>query len=145
MYTRKNPYINHYEKDPYNDHQNFLYNRALHGLNIYSKKELNELTVEKKKRILRIYKKTQYVLNLWKQELVNEMANALFMNLFPRMSITQEILHFGIEGDETYINKLSFKMLKINKSQIIEKLIENKLLPKNFNQLEQTYENRISH
>jgi hypothetical protein len=41
-----------YEKDPYNGHQNFLYNRALYGLSIYAPEEIKEMPVEKKKRIV---------------------------------------------------------------------------------------------
>lgn len=120
----------------YNSHQNFLYNRALYGLSIYSREELQEMDLEKKKRIVRIHKKTQKILNLWKQEIVNTLANKLFTDIFPKMDITNTLIEkYGVEGDPDYINKMSFKMLNISKTQIIFKLIECKILPKNFNQL----------
>jgi hypothetical protein len=125
------------EKDPYNKHQNFLYNRALYGLSIYSREEVQEMDLQKKKRIVRIHKKTQTILNLWKQEIVNTLANKLFTDIFPRMDITNTLVEkFGIEGDPEYVNKMSFKMLNISKFQIVEKLIESKVLPKNFKTLE---------
>lgn len=126
-----------FEKDPFNNHQNFLYNRAIYGLSIYSREELKDMDLQKKKRIVRIQKKAQTVLNLWKQEIVNTLANKLFTDIFPRMDFTTTLIEkFGIEGDPKYVNKMSFKMLKISKSQIVDKLIESKVLPKNFKLLE---------
>jgi hypothetical protein len=95
------------------------------------------MDLQKKKRIVRIHKKTQTILNLWKQEIVNTLANKLFTDIFPRMDITNTLVEkFGIEGDPEYVNKMSFKMLNISKFQIVEKLIESKVLPKNFKTLE---------
>ena len=129
--------MKNFEKDPYNKHQNFLYNRAMYGLSIYSRDEVQEMDLQKKKRIIRIHKKTQTILNLWKQEIVNTLANKLFTDIFPRMDITNTLVEkFGIEGDADYVNKMSFKMLNISKPQIVEKLIQSKVLPKNFKILE---------
>jgi hypothetical protein len=132
-----------YEQDPFNGHQNFLYNRALYGLSIYAPEEIKEMPVEKKKRIVRIHKKAQTVINLWKQEIVNAAANRFFTNIFPDMEITHTLVnYYGIEGDPEHVNNLSFKMLKISKQEVVNKLIEKKVLPKNFNQLKQD-ESRI--
>lgn len=119
-------------------HQNFLYNRALYGLSIYTPEEVVIMAPEKRKRILQIHKKTQKILNLWKQEIVNILANKLFTDIFPDTEITNCFVKtFGIEGDPEYVNNMSFKALKITKEQIISKLIEKKVLPKNFNELNQ--------
>lgn len=137
--------MKNFEKDPYNKHQNFLYNRAIYGLSIYSRDELQEMDLQKKKRIIRLHKKTQTVLNLWKQEIVNTLANKLFTDIFPRMDITNTLIEkFGIEGDPEYVNKMSFKMLNISKPQIIDKLIEVKVLPKNFKILEDDIRTRTA-
>ena len=129
--------MKNFEKDPYNKHQNFLYNRVMYGLSIYSRDEVQEMDLQKKKRIIRIHKKTQTILNLWKQEIVNTLANKLFTDIFPRMDITNTLVEkFGIEGDADYVNKMSFKMFNISKPQIVEKLIQSKVLPKNFKILE---------
>ena len=137
--------MKNFEKDPYNKHQNFLYNRAMYGLSIYSRDEVQEMDLQKKKRIVRLHKKTQTILNLWKQEIVNTLANKLFTDIFPRMDITNTLVEkFGIEGDPEYVNKMSFKMLNITKPQIIDKLIEAKVLPKNFKILEDDIRTRTA-
>lgn len=125
-----------YKKEIYNDHQNFLYNRALYGLSVYSQKELQEMALEKKQRVTKLYKKAQKVINLWKQEIVNILANTFFLSIFPDMEITKCLIEvYGTSGDPEYINNMSFKTLKITKKQIIDKLIEVKILPKNFYEL----------
>jgi hypothetical protein len=125
-----------FEKDPYNSYQNFLYNRALFGLSIYSQDEVSKMSIEKKKRINKSYKKCQVVVNLLKQEVTNQMANDFFVRIFPGMEITNSLVnYFGTEGHPEHVNNMSFKMLKMNKTLIITRLIEKKVLPKNFNQL----------
>jgi hypothetical protein len=125
-----------FEKDPYNSYQNFLYNRALFGLSIYSQDEISKMSIEKKKRINKSYKKCQVVVNLLKQEVTNQMANDFFVRIFPGMEITNSLVnYFGTEGHPEHVNNMSFKMLKMNKTLIITRLIEKKVLPKNFNQL----------
>jgi hypothetical protein len=129
----------------YTEHQNFLYNRALHGLSIYTPEEVVIMTPEKRKKIIQIHKKTQKILNLWKQEIVNTLANKLFTDIFPDMEITECLVKFGVEGDPEYINNMSFKLLKISKQDIIAYLIDKKILPKNFNELNKTQDaSRIS-
>lgn len=135
---------NKFEKDPYSGHQNFLYNRALYGLSMYTPIEIAEMTAEKKKRIIRIHKKAQNVINLWKQEIVNSLANKFFTDVFPTQEITRVLNdYYGIEGDLDYVNNMSFKSLKISKRDVINKLVEKKVLPKNFNELNK-HENRSS-
>ena len=125
-----------FEKDPYNSYQNFLYNRALHGLSIYSQDEISKMSIEKKKRINKSHNKCQTVVNLLKQEVTNQLANDFFVRWFPEMEITNSLVnYFGITGHENHVNNMSFKMLKISKPLVIARLIETKLLPKNFNQL----------
>ena len=125
----------------YTEHQNFLYNRALHGLSMYTPEEVIIMNPEKRKKILQIHKKTQKILNLWKQEIVNICANKLFTDIFPDMEITKCLVEcYGIQGDPEYVNNMSFKLLRISKQDIIAYLIEKKILPKNFNEL-----NTITH
>lgn len=99
------------------------------------------MPLEKKQRVTKLYKKAQKVINLWKQEIVNILANKFFMNIFPDTEITKCFVeHYGTGGDPEYVNNMSFKILKITKKQIIDKLIEAKILPKNFYEL-----NNITH
>jgi hypothetical protein len=61
------------------------------------------------------------------------------------MDITNTLIEkFGIEGDPEYVNKMSFKMLNITKPQIVDKLIEAKVLPKNFKILEDDIRTRTA-
>lgn len=128
--------ISRFEKDPYNAYQNFLYNRTINGLSIYSNDELSKMSNEKKKKIFKQHKKAQETINLLKQEVTNKLANDFFVQIFPDTEFTKSLINFyGIQGDVNYKNHLPFKLLKINKKMIIARLIETKLLPKNFNQL----------
>jgi hypothetical protein len=124
--------------ESHTEHQNFLYNRALYGLSIYTPQEVVIMLPEKRKRIIRLHKRTQKIINLWKQEIVNILANKIFTDIFPNTEFTECLVKFyGTVGDPEYINNMSFKVLKISKEQIISKLIESKILPKNFNELKQ--------
>ena len=97
------------------------------------------MSIEKKKRINKSYKKCQVVVNLLKQEVTNQLANEFFVRIFPGMEITNSLVnYFGTEGHPEHVNNMSFKMLKINKPLVIARLIERKVLPKNFNQLTPT-------
>ena len=128
--------ISRFEKDPYNAYQNFLYNRTINGLSIYSNDELSKMSNEKKKKFFKQHKKAQETINLLKQEVTNKLANDFFVQIFPDTEFTKSLINFyGIQGDVNYKNHLPFKLLKINKKMIIARLIETKLLPKNFNQL----------
>ena len=135
-----------YEQDPYNSRQNFLYKRALIGVGVYSKEEINEMSNEKLKRINKIHRKTQTILNLWKQEILTSKTNTMIKNVFgnAKYGLLIEIL------DNTFIDKdfictLSFKDLGITKAQIINRLIVEKILPKNFHELKPTeHASRIS-
>lgn len=125
-------------REAHSTHQTFLYNRALYGLSIYTPEEVVIMAPHKRKRILQIHKKTQKILNLWKQEIVNILANKIFTDIFPNTEFTHCLVQtYGVTGDPEYTNNMSFKTLKLSKEQIIAKLIESKILPKNFNELNQ--------
>lgn len=124
------------ENTSYNKVQNLLYNRALHGLSIYTAEELAEISLLKKKRITKTYKKTQKILNVLKQERTNKIANDIFMYFFPKMEITDCLVnYYGVSADINHVNTLTFKDLKLKKDNIISTLIQNNILPKNFTHL----------
>lgn len=123
-----------YEKDPYNSRQNFLYKRAIFGLAVYSEQEISEMSKVKIKRITKMNHKTQVVLNLWKQELLNKWTNKFFGTIFPTSPFAKEFIT-KTSIDKNFICTLSFKDLKITKNDIINRLIVEKLLPKNFYEL----------
>ena len=118
----------------YNEYQNFLYNRAIFGLSIYPKDEV--INRDKMKKIIRVHKKAQTILNIWKQEIVNALSNHVFSTIFPDSPITKELLEdFGDITDELHNNKMPLKSLKITKPQVVERFILEGILPKNFNEL----------
>ncbi len=136
---KKNKYrgpTSDYEQDEFNKAQNFLYKRALIGLPVYSQEELDLMHWDKKKRIQKVHKRTQLVLNLWKQELVNKYLNNFFTKVFYKSTLIEGMIaEYGDNVDSTYISKISFKFLGITKKDIVNKLIEEKILPYNFYEL----------
>lgn len=125
-----------YEKDPFNSYQNFLYKRALFGLAVYSQEELVKMHTDKKKRIEKVHGRAQNILNLWKQELTNEWAVKLLNTLFWHSEFVKDFSQkFGNDTDPEYISKVDFKSLGISKVDVVNKLIQEKILPNNFYQL----------
>jgi len=120
-----------YEQDQYSQYQNYLYKRALYGLDALTEKELATMCSKKKQRIINVYKRAQVVLNKFKQELTIKYTNLLFKTLFPKSPIT-DILLFETETDEKFKNTLTFKDLNISKNDIITIFIAEGILPKNF-------------
>jgi hypothetical protein len=124
-----------YEQDDYNQYQNYLYKRALYGLNSLTEKELATICSKKKQRIINVYKRAQVVLNTFKQQATINYTNFLFKTLFPNSPITQFLLS-EIETDDKFKNTLTFKDLNISKEQIISIFMSEGILPKNFLSLE---------
>jgi hypothetical protein len=120
----------------YNEYQDFLYNRALLGLLVYSQDEITNMHWKKRKRIVKVHTKAQILINTWKQEICNILSNHLFTTIFPESPITKEFKEvFGDVTDESYINRMSFKVLKMTKSMIVDRFVEHGILPKNFYKL----------
>ena len=124
-----------YEQDDYNSYQNYLYKRALYGLNSLTEKELTTICSKKKQRIINVYKRAQIVLNTFKQKATINYTNFLFKTLFPNSPITQFLLS-ETETDDKFKNTLTFKDLNISKEQIISIFMSEGILPKNFLSLE---------
>ena len=124
-----------YEVDPFNQYQNFLYKRALNGLKMYNQEEINAMKKEKRVRINKIHRKTQRILNVYKQEVVNSFSNSIFKRFFPNSPITKALIGELTFTDPEFINTMDFKLLGISKEQIVNRLIREKILPKNFHEL----------
>jgi len=123
VYTKLNPY------------QHFLFKRVLHGLNVFSKDEVEKMHWDKKRRIKRVWKRAQDELNLWKQTLCNKLANEV-LSIFTRSTLIEDILKIDVsETDKSYINKMTFKDLGIKYEDVIIFFISKGLLPNNFLQL----------
>ena len=120
-----------YEQDKYSQYQNYLYKRALYGLDALEEKELATMCSKKKQRIINVYKRAQSVLNIAKQKATIHYTNLLFKTLFPKSPLTQ-IMLANTETDEKFKNTLTFKDLNISKDDIITIFMSEGILPKNF-------------
>ena len=120
-----------YESDGYSQYQNYLYKRALYGLNALTEQELATMCSKKKQRIVNVYKRAQKVLNVFKQQVTNQYSNYIFQTLFPKSPWTEAMTAYS-ETDEKFKNTLTFKDLGIEKKDIIAIFIAEGILPKNF-------------
>ena len=120
-----------YEQDKYSTYQNYLYKRALYGLEGVSKEELSTMCSKKKQRIVNVFKRAQTVLNIEKQKATISYTNNLFKMFFPKSSLTKGLFE-NSETDEKFKNTLTFKDLNISKDNIITIFITEGILPKNF-------------
>ena len=137
-----NKKVVNYEQGPYNEYQNELYNRVLYGLSVFSKEELELMHWEKKKRINKVHIRTKEVLNIWKQEINNGIFERFFKPMFTgvnRELVKDFVTLYDNETDPEIKVNVSFKTLGISKKQIITKLIEQSILPKDFYKLISVY------
>lgn len=124
---------NRFERDAFNAYQNFLYKRAMYGLGVYSSEEVERMRPEKKARVKRVNFRCQQVLNIWKQQICNEFTNKVLMHFFPKRELAQLFfVKYKDVTDAGFMNTLNFKDLGISKKQIVDKLILEGVLPKDF-------------
>ena len=108
-----------------------MFKHVMVGLDMYTPQELYAMNSSKKSKIFKRHKQAQAMLNLWKQQLTNELTNRLLGGLFPKSQLIQELTNDNSTSNN-YVNTLSFKDLGVNKTTIINKLITENFLPKNF-------------
>ena len=112
--------------------QHFLFKRVLHGLNVYTADELEKTHWDKKRRIKRVWRRSQQVINSWKQVICNKRANEVF-KLFNHSSLAKHFLSEDVNNtDDKFINKMSLKQLDITYEDLIIKFISEGLLPQNY-------------
>ena len=124
-----------FEQDKYSPYQNYLYKRALYGLDSLSVEELNSMCSKKRSRILNVYNRAQIVVNNYKHKVTKQLTDKLLSSLFPQSSLISEITRYD-EIDSNYKNTLTFKDLSIHKDQLVDQFIMEGILPKNFLSLE---------
>lgn len=127
----------HYEKDPYNQYQNFLYKRALFGIKIYKPDELKIMHPEKIERVKKVHKHGQRTLNTLKQQKLIEITNKFFAAFTGNASLAGEIIDMYSNPDPNFISKNSFKELGLDKEMVIDALLKDKVLPRDFNTITQ--------
>lgn len=122
------------EAPVFNKLQQRIYAETVYGVSMYTQAELALIPGKRRHEIITTFKKTQQVLNDWKQQIVEGKVCGFLSRVFPRSS-TVKVLS-SITGPESGLKcKLSFKELGINQRMIAEKLVEAGLLPANFFQL----------
>lgn len=119
-----------------NTYQNLLYNRALYGLAAYDPKEVKGMHWEKKKRIDSVHKKTKSIINRWKQEMIIDNTNKFLNLLFPKSKVVKQLMEpvFN-QPNDNYNANIPLKEFKVKKLDIIDKLIIEGVLPKNYYEL----------
>jgi len=125
---------NSYENIEYsklNPKQHFLFKRVLHGLKLYKREEINKMHWDKKRRIIKVWKRSQEVINKWKQWLCHKKANAIFA-IFENSKDAKALIAVPFEYMPDYKNKMSLKDCGIEYEHLIIKFIEEGLLPGNY-------------
>lgn len=135
VYGEPEKYSQQYERDPYSLKQNLLYKRAMFGLGIYKPEEVKAMHYQKRKRIKAVHKRAQKILNIWKQELTNLWTNRFFEVVFPKSPFTKELSEGSQIVDPEFKNTLSFQDLGVSKEDVIQKLMDEGVLPPDFKSL----------
>lgn len=113
--------------------QTELYRRAMYGLKIYPQDTVRSMTNLQRRKITKKAKRAQSILNLWKQQICNAMANKLIAKYFKMTPVVETLLNLHPDYvDVEYVNNLSFKDLGIKRTDIIRKFIREGILPNNF-------------
>ena len=114
-----------------NPQQHFLFKRALHGLKMYTQEDRDKMHWDKKRRIIKVWKRAQDVINKWKQYLCHNDSQKIF-SIFAGSKLGKEILDMSFEYMPDYKNKLTLKQCGIEYEHLIVKFIDEGLLPRNF-------------
>ncbi len=113
-------------------HQHFLFKRVLHGLNVYTPVELEAMHWDKKRRIKRVWRRAQNVINTWKQVICNKRSNEIF-KIFDHSPLAKMFLETDVnEVDPKFMNTMKLKDLDITYEDLAIKFIAEGLLPKNY-------------
>lgn len=116
--------------------QTELYRRAMYGLKIYPQQVIRAMTNAERKKITKKMKRTQRVLNLWKQQICNYQANRVIERTFKMTPVVRQLLELHADYvDIEYVNNLPFADLGVKRHHIIRKLIMERVLPDNFYEL----------
>ena len=116
-----------------NQTQHFLFKRVLHGLNVYTPEEIKSMHSLKRKRIKRVWRRAQKVINGWKQVMCNKWASKIFKEYFSASSLGRELANLDVNYvDDKFINRMTLKELDIKYEDLVIKFIQEGLLPQNF-------------
>lgn len=127
--------IVHETLSPYQEH---LFRRATEGFAAFTPDYLKVMHPKKKAKVKYLFSRTQQILNLWKQQLCNNTLLVLFGSAFPNMRMTHQtdMLLLPVQ-DQDFRSSVRFSDFGIGKKDIISKLMEKGVLPKNFYEIKQ--------
>ena len=129
--------VNSLDYTKLNQYQVFLFKRVLHGMNAYKAEEISTMHWDKKRRIKKVWKRGQNVINRMKQRLTNKRANKLLNDsVWAHTSVIKQLTIIPIDiTDDSLINRMSLKDLGIQYEDLIIKFYYEGLLPKNYFEL----------
>ncbi len=113
---------------PLDYRQKILFNRAMHGLNSYTEQEVAKMSFSEKMAVTELADKAQYMLNMWKQELIHSKIGSFLTTYFYKSDLAKDIANFPGSINPNYVCPITFKQLNIRKEQIFAKLVEEKIL-----------------
>tara|TARA_R100000541_G_scaffold370_11_gene3179 strand:- start:4255 stop:4779 length:525 start_codon:yes stop_codon:yes gene_type:complete len=124
--------VNSLDYSKLNPYQHFLFKRVLHGLRVYKPEEVIKLHWDKKRRITKVWKRSQKEINVWKQTICNKKVNAYLSKTFTGKTVEAIVSIPPEEVLEDYHNTMTFKDLGIKYEDVILKFMSLGLLPKNY-------------
>jgi len=143
-YTKTRELVQVIDYTKLNPHQHFLFKRVLHGLNMYTKQEVNTMHRDKKRRIIKVWKRGQAVINKWKQIISNKKINHYLYKTFGENENAKALLEIS-ETDylPDYTSRVSLKDLGVRYEDLILMFMREKLLPNNYFELKNEYKKGI--
>mgnify|MGYP003626549741 CR=1 FL=1 len=124
--------LNNFKYTKLNSYQHFLFKRVLHGLNVYTKDEVEKLHWDKKRRISKVWRRSQREINVWKQMICNKKVNDYFRRTFKGPTVESILSIPATEVLDDYNNRVTFKELSITYEDVILLFMSKGLLPKNY-------------
>ena len=114
-----------------NPKQHFIFKRVLHGLKMYNEAEIAKMHWDKKRRVIKVWKRGQEVINELKQWVAYKQVQPIF-RIFAKSELGRAIYESEFEYLPDYSNKHTLKDLGLNYSDLILKFMSVGLVPKNF-------------
>ena len=98
---------------------------------MYKREEVDKMHWDKKRRITKVWKRAQHVINKWKQLISYKQMQPIF-RIFAKSELGREIYEMPFEYLPDYKNKMTFQELGLNYEDVILKFMGVGLLPKNY-------------
>jgi hypothetical protein len=98
---------------------------------MYDKTEIENMHWDKKRRVKKVWRKGQEVLNEFKQYVCYKDANKIF-SIFKHSPLAKGFLDTPFEYVPSIRNKMTLKEVNLTYEDVIIKFMEKGLLPKNF-------------